>query len=235
MRGSSGERVRSALQVLPAGAIAASDTLPFEGRCRMARVASVFVLIAATSLAAMSCDEDADPESAHADAASDSNAPDAEAGADADADVDSAPEDSSTDADANADVADAGSDATSDGDALADAAEEGDAGATLGVMSIAALVAELPQKNFLLINVHVPYAGEIPGTDKNLDYQNVPSIEAFIGPNKQSAVVVYCYSNSMALSAGNALVGDGYANVRYVDGGLAAWKNAGHPVEFHDY
>ncbi len=136
-------------------------------------------------------------------------------------------------ADAASDEAEAFDSAEAATDAGSDAAEA-EAGSGLGAMSVAELAAALPSKTFIMLNVHVPYAGEIPGTDANLDYKDVPSIEAYIGTNKGVDVVLYCYSNSMALSAANALLADGYTKVRYVDGGLAAWKNAGHPVEFHD-
>ncbi len=104
----------------------------------------------------------------------------------------------------------------------------------LGVISVPELAAALPDKDFLLINVHVPYAGEIPGTDANLTYTDVPAIESFIGPDLGTRVVVYCMSNYMSGIAGNALVADGYWAVRYLDGGLGAWEATGNPVEYHD-
>ncbi len=131
-----------------------------------------------------------------------------------------------------------GHDAGVEGNSPNDAAGPSDASdgsqPTLGVISVADLAGTLSGKSFLLINVHTPYAGEIPGTDASISYQDVPAIEAFIGSDRSVSVVVYCMTNAMATIAGKALVADGYEHVRYLDGGLGAWENAGYPVDFHD-
>jgi len=104
---------------------------------------------------------------------------------------------------------------------------------TLGTVSPAALQIELSQsaRSFLLINVHTPLAGNIPGTDADIVYTDVPAIEAFIGSDKSRLVVIYCMSDHMATIAGPQLVADGYCNVRYLSGGLSAWETAGYPVD----
>ena len=104
---------------------------------------------------------------------------------------------------------------------------------TLGTVSPAALRTELAQANrsFLLINVHTPLAGNIPGTDADIVYTDVPAIEAFIGTDKSKPVVIYCMSDHMATIAGPQLVADGYCNVRYLSGGLSAWETAGYLVD----
>jgi rhodanese-related sulfurtransferase len=84
---------------------------------------------------------------------------------------------------------------------------------------------------FLLINVHVPLAGNIPGTDADIAYTDVSAIEQFIGTDKSKPVVIYCYSDHMATIAGPTLVADGYCNIRYLKGGLSAWQTAGYPVD----
>jgi rhodanese-related sulfurtransferase len=103
---------------------------------------------------------------------------------------------------------------------------------TLGTVSPAALLTELSQstRSFLLINVHTPLAGNIPGTDADIVYTDVPAIETFIGSVKSTPVVIYCMSDHMATIAGPQLVADGYCNVRYLSGGLSAWQAAGYPV-----
>ncbi len=103
---------------------------------------------------------------------------------------------------------------------------------TLGTVSPAALQTELSQstRSFLLVNVHTPLAGNIPGTDADIVYTDVPGIEAFVGADKSKPVVIYCMSDHMASIAGPQLVADGYCNVRYLSGGLSAWEAAGYPV-----
>lgn len=174
------------------------------------------------------------PASNPVDAAIDSSA---EVGTDAlaeeatkDAGPEAAPQDAASD-EQDAAVDTSGEDQVAQ-DGNADAQEA--APAQLGVVSVAELAIELQSKDFLLINVHVPYAGEIPQTDANLTYENVPAIEAFVGTKLDTKVVLYCYSNYMSGIAGNAMVKDGYTNVRYLDGGLSAWQGAGQPVEWHD-
>ena len=105
--------------------------------------------------------------------------------------------------------------------------------ATLGTVSSAALQTELSQstRSFLLINVHTPLAGNIPGTDADIVYTDVPAVEAFIGSDKSRPVVIYCMSDHMATIAGPQLVADGYCNIRYLSGGLSAWEAAGYSVD----
>lgn len=103
--------------------------------------------------------------------------------------------------------------------------------AVLGVVSVAELVAELPGKGFRLINVHIPYEGNIPGTDVGISYLDVPAIAAYLGPNLDEEVVVYCMTNYMSTIAGEGLVDLGYRQVRYLDGGMVAWKAAGQPID----
>ncbi len=104
---------------------------------------------------------------------------------------------------------------------------------TLGVVSVAELQTKLATKDFLLINVHVPYAGEIPKTDANLTYEDVDTIAAYIGEDLDREVVVYCLSNFMSKLAGNDLVARGYRGISYLDGGMGAWKAAGLELVFN--
>jgi rhodanese-related sulfurtransferase len=101
--------------------------------------------------------------------------------------------------------------------------------AVLTPVAPADLKAEFDAKDFLLINVHVPYEGEIPGTDEHIKYTETEALVAFIGGDLDAQVVLYCMSNGMSTYAGNSLVTAGYRAVRYLDGGMAAWKQAGYP------
>lgn len=103
---------------------------------------------------------------------------------------------------------------------------------TLGSVSLEQLSGELAQSHtFVLINVHVPVSGHIPGTDSDIDYRDIAAIETFIGTDKSKPAVLYCMSESMSRPAGTSLVTDGYCNVRILTGGLSAWRNAGYPVD----
>ena len=112
-----------------------------------------------------------------------------------------------------------------------------DAGAaTLGMISVADLNTILGNgtKDFLLINVHHPYQGDIAGTDQDILYTDTNALSAYIGADLDRKVVVYCMSNYMSGIAGNALVARGYRAIRYLDGGMGAWKSAGYTLEMND-
>ena len=82
-----------------------------------------------------------------------------------------------------------------------------------------------------LINVHIPWAGDIANTDARIAYTDIDAIEAFVHQNHCAEIVLYCYSGPMSLEAGNKLIARGYLRVHDLAGGLIAWKAAGYPVQ----
>jgi rhodanese-related sulfurtransferase len=82
----------------------------------------------------------------------------------------------------------------------------------------------------LLINVHIPYAGELPQTDVSIPYTNIDAIEAFVGYDHCADIVLTCLGGPMSVSAGNQLVARGYLRVRDLLGGMSAWTAAGYPL-----
>ena len=71
----------------------------------------------------------------------------------------------------------------------------------LGEISAEQLHAALANKDFLLIDVHYPNAGSIPGTDARIAYDDIPALVAFIGPNLDTKVVLTCLLGGMSKSA----------------------------------
>ena len=88
----------------------------------------------------------------------------------------------------------------------------------------------LEDEEFELINVHIPYAGEIPGTDVHLSYTDVDAIEDHLGYDQQARAVLYCSTGPMSLSAGGALVDRGYCNILDLPGGMSGWSGAGYDL-----
>jgi rhodanese-related sulfurtransferase len=81
----------------------------------------------------------------------------------------------------------------------------------------------------VLINVHIPYEGELPDTDLFIPFDDVTSYLDRL-PNKEDTIVLYCRSGSMSTSAAKELVSLGYTNVYELDGGFNAWQAAGNEL-----
>jgi rhodanese-related sulfurtransferase len=88
----------------------------------------------------------------------------------------------------------------------------------------------LKSKDFFLVNVHVPYAGEIAHTDGFISYKDT---EARIGDyprDKSAKIVVYCLTNRMSAIVVQELVKAGFTNIYMLDGGMTAWRKAGFMI-----
>ncbi len=88
----------------------------------------------------------------------------------------------------------------------------------------------LSDKKFPLINVHVPYEGEIEKTDALIPYNEVDKIVAKLPSDKAAMVVLYCRSGRMSRESTEALVALGYTNVWNLDRGMVGWKEAGFSI-----
>lgn len=97
-------------------------------------------------------------------------------------------------------------------------------------VSAGGLAAMLKRKDFPLINVHVPYEGEIDGTDLFIPYDEIGSQLDKLPPDRRARVVLYCLTGRMSAIAARTLVERGYTEVWNLDGGTVGWKAAGYPL-----
>ena len=80
-----------------------------------------------------------------------------------------------------------------------------------------------------VVNVHVPYAGEVEGTNAFIPFDRIVG-DVNLPTNKATAIALYCRSGRMSGIAASALATAGYTRVKELDGGLDAWKAAGRPL-----
>ncbi|MDQ3248856.1 MAG: rhodanese-like domain-containing protein, partial [Chloroflexota bacterium] len=96
-------------------------------------------------------------------------------------------------------------------------------------LSVEQLAGLLPQKNFTLVNVHIPYEGELPATDLFIPFDQITDNLAQL-PAKDAPIVLYCRSGRMSAEAAKALTAQGYTNIFELEGGFNAWQAAGNQL-----
>lgn len=94
-------------------------------------------------------------------------------------------------------------------------------------VSAAELQSMLEEKDFLMVNVHIPFEGDIAKTDLSIPYNEIEANLGQLPESKDAKIVLYCRSDRMSRIAAETLVGLGYTNVWNLDGGMVAWEQAG--------
>ncbi|MFB0545468.1 MAG: rhodanese-like domain-containing protein, partial [Anaerolineae bacterium] len=88
----------------------------------------------------------------------------------------------------------------------------------------------LQNQDVFLLNVHIPYEGELPGTDAFIPYTEIEANADKLPADKDAEIVVYCRSGSMSAIAAKTLVEMGYTNILNLERGMRAWESEGYPL-----
>ena len=92
------------------------------------------------------------------------------------------------------------------------------------------LWAMLQKKDFVLINVHIPYEGEFPQTDLFIPYNAIDQNIDGLPQDKDAKLVLYCRSGRMSAIASETMVNLGYTNVLNLKEGMSEWQQKGYSL-----
>jgi phage shock protein E len=105
------------------------------------------------------------------------------------------------------------------------------AGGSYTDLTVQELNTMLASKDFTFVNVHIPFEGDIPGTDLSIPYNQIEQNLSQLPDNQDARIVLYCRSDRMSEIAARRMVELGYTNVYNLVGGFVAWEAAGLPIE----
>jgi phage shock protein E len=96
----------------------------------------------------------------------------------------------------------------------------------------AAFEERMKNEQAMVINVHIPYEGELAGTDAFIPYDKIRD-DPRLPEDKGAEILLYCRSGRMSEEAGVDLHEEGYTNIAHLEGGMKAWEASGRRVIYN--
>jgi rhodanese-related sulfurtransferase len=96
---------------------------------------------------------------------------------------------------------------------------------TLSIDAFADILANRAD-DYKIVNVHIPYEGEVENTDASIPYNDLNALTTAL-PDKNARIILYCRSGRMSEDASRELLKLGYTQVWDVPGGMNAWQASG--------
>ena len=114
-------------------------------------------------------------------------------------------------------------------EARVESGQQGSAGYT--DISVEQLRTMMAEDDPFVVNVHIPFEGDIPGTDASIRFDEIAQHLDQLPRDKDANIVLYCRSGRMSSEAGAVLADLGYTNVSNLEGGFGAWEAAGYEIQ----
>jgi rhodanese-related sulfurtransferase len=96
----------------------------------------------------------------------------------------------------------------------------------------AAFEERMKNEQAMVINVHVPYEGELAETDAFIPYDRIKD-DPRLPEDKGTELLLYCRTGRMSEEAAVDLHEEGYTNIAHLEGGMKAWEASGRQVVYN--
>ncbi|MFV8049476.1 rhodanese-like domain-containing protein [Mycobacterium sp. 48b] len=80
------------------------------------------------------------------------------------------------------------------------------------------------------INVHVPFEGDIAGTDLSIPFDRITEQADQLPTDRGAPIAIYCRTGPMSATAAETLKSLGYTDVVELKGGMKAWQASGRSL-----